>query len=45
MHPLRGGDTRLGWELLVHEISHAISSSQSNPLFASLAIDHADVHT
>lgn len=45
MHPLRRGDTRLGWELLVHEISHAISSSQSNPLFASLAIYHADVHT
>lgn len=45
MHPLRGGDTRLGWELLVHKISDAISSSQANPLFASLAIDHADVHT
>lgn len=44
MHTLRGGDTRLGWELLIHEISHAISSSQANALFASLAIDHADVH-
>jgi hypothetical protein len=45
MHPLRGGDARLCWELLVHEISHAISSSQSDPLFAALAVDHADVDT
>ena len=43
MHPLRGGNARLGWELLVHEISHAISSSQTDPLFAPLAVDHAHV--
>jgi hypothetical protein len=35
----------LSWKLLVHKISHAISSSQANPLFASLAIDHAHVDT
>jgi hypothetical protein len=45
MDPLRGSDARLGWELLVHEISHAISSSQADPLFAPLAVDHADVDT
>ena len=45
MHSLRWCDTRLGWELLVHKISDAISSSEANPLFASLAIDHADVDT